>query len=192
MKKLFLFLSVLLLGFVFVSKINAQKAMEGIYLTADDFNHQKISYCNNSDKKYNLYLHEFLNSLTIKIVIGDSIIKLNKSSIFGYCDKYGKYYRYVNNQAYQILNPTDKILLYSKSVSIGGMKSSHTVVKYFFSAGANSSVIPLTKWNIKKAFPNEVAFWKLLDTYFQNDDELYSYDTTNQQYYLDHIYGLIK
>ena len=95
-------------------ELNAQNTNEGIYLSSGDFTKGKISYVNNqSNQKYKLYLHTIFNTSKIEVVIGDSDYTFNKNSIFGYRDKDNTCYRFYENVAYTIINPSEEILLYS-------------------------------------------------------------------------------
>ena len=114
---------------------------------------------------------------------------MNKDSIFGYRDNENSCYRFIHKATYKIINPTEKILLYSQT-SLGGSKGHQTIVKYFFSVSAASPLCQLSKWNIKNQFKNNTTFHELLDIYFHNDDELLSYDGYNNMHKLNHIYLL--
>jgi hypothetical protein len=190
MKKLFLFYPLLL--FSFTIEVIAQEGNQGVYLSAKDFTNGKISFVNDQSKKYKLHWNEPLNSSTTKVIIGDSVIKLNKDSIFGYRDKKNVCYRFYNKVAYKIINPTEEILIYSKTSSEGVPKNNHTVTKYYFSPNASSQIYPLTKWQLKTVLINDVAFNKLLDVYFHNDDDLFAFDNNNKVYYLNYVYKLSK
>ena len=190
MKKLFLFYPLLL--FSFTIEVIAQEGNQGVYLSAKDFTNGKISFVNDQSKKYKLHWNEPFNSSTTKIIIGDSVIKLNKDSIFGYRDKKNVCYRFYNKVAYKIINPTEEILIYSKTSSEGVPKNNHTVTKYYFSPNACSQIYPLTKWQLKTVLINDVTFNKLLDVYFHNDDDLFAFDNNNKVYYLNYVYKLSK
>jgi hypothetical protein len=173
-------------------KLNAQKVSEGVYLTANDFTQGKVSYANNNQKKYSLRLHEAFHGSTIKVIIGDSAITLKKGSIYGYRDQLNNSYRFLNNVAYKINNPSEKILLYSIVTTDGGHKSLHNVTRYYFSSNATAPLYPLTKWNLKTVLSEDLAFNKLVDVYFHSDDELIAYDTTSKMYQLNRVYDLSK
>ena len=190
MKKLFLFYPLLL--FSFTIEVIAQEGNQGVYLSAKDFTNGKISFVNDQSKKYKLHWNEPFNSSTTKIIIGDSVIKLNKDSIFGYRDKKNVCYRFYNKVAYKIINPTEEILIYSKTSSEGVPKNNHTVTKYYFSPNACSQIYPLTKWQLKTVLINDVTFNKLLDVYFHNDNDLFAFDNNNKVYYLNYVYKLSK
>lgn len=192
MKTTFLILGCMLCNFNY--KLNAQNINEGIYLSSNDFISGKISFANNeSTKKYKLYINEIFYSSNVKILIGDSIIKFNKDSIYGYRDKNHTSYRFYNKVAYKIINPKEKILLYSRIMKSTGAKGiMANVTSYFFSESLGSPIYPLTKWNLKVTFSYELLFHELLDIYFHNDKDLIAYDRLNKIYYLNHVYELSK
>jgi hypothetical protein len=174
-------------------KVNADriKNYQGVYLSANDFTNGRVSFVNNqSSKKYKFYSHDFFNTSTVKIVVGDSVIMLNKNLIFGYRDKRNTCYRFYNKTAYKIINPSEKILLYSRTSMVGNLKNSHNVTYYYFSENANSPIYPLSKWNLKAELFNNVSFIRLLEVYFRNDAELLEYDSNNKVYFLNRVYAL--
>ena len=130
--------------------------------------------------------------MILKIIIGDSVIRLNKDSIFGYCDNENNCFRFVNHDAYKIINPSEKILLYSKTYLEGGFRNHHRVTKYFFSENAFSPLYALSNWNLKVVFFNDVSFLELLDLYFNNDKDLTAYDSNNKMYFLNRVFELSK
>jgi len=190
MKKLILIFPLIL--FSLATELTAQKISEGVYLSAKDFTINKISFINQADKRYKLRLGEAFNNSKIKIIKGDSVIKLNKESVFGYRDKKNNCYRFYNKAEYQIINPSEKILMYSKSELEGGFRSTHKVTHYFFSENANSPIYALTKWNLKAVFYKDVSFLELLDVYFDSDNQLTAYDSINKIYTLNRVYELSK
>lgn len=189
MKKIVLIFPLLL--FSIGTELTAQKINEGVYLTAKDFTNCKVSFVNDQlNKKYKIYLNEAFNSSKIKIIKGDSVIKLNKESVFGYRDKKNNSYRYYNKAEYKIMNPSEKILMYSKSESEGGFRSSHAVTKYYFSENATSPIYALSKSNLKEIFLKDVSFVELLNVYFDSDNDLAAYDNINKGYMLNYVYEL--
>jgi len=164
---------------------------EGVFLSANDFTNGKVSYVNNQiNKTHKLYLHEIFHSSSIKIISGDSVIQLNKDSIFGYRDKKNTCYRFYNKVEYKIINPSEKILLYNRTSLVGNLKNSHNITSYYFSENANSPIYPLSKWNLKAVLFNNVPFIQLVEVYFHNDNELLEYDSNNKVYFLNRVYGL--
>jgi len=176
----------------FLMKLNAQQVGEGVYLSANDFQQGKVTYVNDHQQKYKLCLHNAFQGSTVKITMGSSVVTLKKESIFGYRDKQNSSYRFIHNVAYKIINPTERILLYSQIVTEGGHRSSRQVTRYYFSASADAPVYDLSKWNLKTVLHDDLAFHKLLDVYFHSDDELIAYDTTRKIYEINQVYDLSK
>ncbi|MCF8428420.1 MAG: hypothetical protein K9I36_16925 [Bacteroidia bacterium] len=167
--------------------ILAQNA--GIYLTHNQFDNAIISYGEIKNLKYRFNADRILNQSSIKIVIGDSIYYFNKDSIFGFRDNKSISYRFYGGEEYQIMNPTETILLYKLTNTING-KGFQTVEHYFFSCNSNTTILPLTKLNLKIAFPNRSNFHELIDMYFDSDRELLSYDSFYHIYKINRVYQL--
>ncbi len=178
-----------LLLFSLNSAVIAQKGNEGIYLSANDFANGKISFSHNiTDGKYKFRLRDISCKSHIKIIAGNKIIRLNKDSVFGYRDKKNTCYRFYKKAAYKIMNPAEKILLYSSTSMEVEPKNSHRVTNYFFSENANSPIYPLSKWNLKTVLYKDGFFHVLLDVYFSCDNELTAYDSFNKIYLLNRVY----
>jgi hypothetical protein len=191
MKKLNMILAIVL--FSMVAEMSGQKVIEGAYLSSNDFKRGNLAYLENSGKEgYKFYLREISKSSSVKIVIGDSAIKLNKDSIFGYRDKNNTCFRFYHKVAYRIINPTEKIMIYSRTSSLGGIKNYQRVTDYFFSANANGPIYPLSKRNLKSVFSEDISLLELLDIYFHGDRELTDYDYLNKIYNLNSVYALSK
>ncbi|MCX6286395.1 MAG: hypothetical protein NTY96_04715 [Bacteroidetes bacterium] len=187
MKRSLLMFSIFLIGLK--PGLIAQNESEGVFLSARDFTNGKIAFANkHSGKKYQLRLNEFFNAASIKILIGDSMITFAKDSIYGYHDKNGKSYRFYRKTVFEILNPSEKILLYSTTSGTGSPRNRAQVTNYYFSESAGSPIYPLTKRYLEIVYSKDVQFEELLDIYFHNDDELTSYDGINKIYFLNRIY----
>lgn len=180
----------ILIFFVLLSVNNcykAQNAIEGLFITAADFNSGKLSYQKIPGKKYKLKVHELINTSTIKVIISDSAITLKKDSVFGYRDKMNKIYRFSKNTKYQIINPNEKTILLYSSTALGDQKNIQPKINYFFSADANSAIYKLTRYNLKTVFSNNVSFTELLDVYFSSERILTEYDNFSKAYTLNKI-----
>lgn len=179
----------LLMLFSINSGLIAQKDNEGIYLSANDLTNGKISFGHNiTDGKYQFCLHDISFKSHIKIIAGNNIIRLKKDSVYGYHDKENTCYRFYNKGIFKILNPSEKIILYSNTSLAGGQRNIHRLTNYFFSADAASPIYQLTRWNLKMVLAKDVYFHELLDIYFQSDDELTAYDDINKIYMVNRVY----
>ena len=131
----------------------------------------------------------FKNYITIEN--GDSEIKLNKDSIFGYRDNHTISHRFFNKNIYTILNPGEEILLYSKeSLSTG--KGSPAIKNYYFSKNFRSPVLELSIGNLKIAFKDNISFCEILNTYFKVNADIPEYDSAYKMYKLNYLLLLSK
>ncbi len=165
----------------------AQKS--GIYVTSSDFDSGRVSFVKKEKLKYKFQTDNLFNATYVKVVIGDSVFKFHKDSIFGYRDEYNVSYRFYHKRTYRIINPKDGILLYSFSAIINP-KGHHSSVSYFFSVNNSSSIYPLTKLNLKRVFSNDSNFHELIDMYFHSDNDLIAYDSFYKQYKINRIYQI--
>jgi hypothetical protein len=125
----------------------------GVYLTATDFSNKKLSYAKHCDyEKNNLYFNHFANAPNLTVYQGTEKIKIQKTEVYGARLCSGITYRFLNNVAYEVLNPEQNLLMY-KLERVSAPKYP-IPVKYFFSKGPRGALIPLTKRNIKHAFPD--------------------------------------
>lgn len=153
-----------------------QKDSSGIYFTADDYTHQKLSYAINCKTQkhainpYNIFFDKY-------IIIKHEGIKHKelKDSVYAikYCDQ--SITRIYNRQEYPLINPGEQIMIYI-SVSGPGSKGETARTTYFFSVDAKSELVELTIYNIKAAFPDNHKFHDMIDMEFFKDDDLIGYD----------------
>jgi hypothetical protein len=183
--------SFILLGIIlFLSLRNSTLAQKtGIYLTYSDFDSARIAFVKKGNLKYKLRVDNLFNESIVKVVIGDSTFKFLKDSIFGYRDDDNVNYRFYNKKTYRILNSHEGILLYSIT-TIVNPKGNQTATNYYFSVTASSAIYPLTKLNLKRAFPNDANFHELIDMYFNTDSDLLAYDSFYNQHKINRIYQI--
>lgn len=183
--------SFILLGIILLLSLrNSTLAQNtGIYLTYSDFESARIAFVNKGYLEYKFRVDNPFNESIVKVVIGDSTFKFLKDSIFGYRDYNNVNYRFYNKKTYRILNPKEDILLYSIT-TIVNPKGKQTAINYYFSVTASSAIYPLTKLNLKRAFPNDSNFHELIDMYFNTDSDLLAYDSYYNQYKINRIYQI--
>lgn len=161
----------------------------GIYNTSADFDNGNISFTRRERARYKFRPYSLFNNKYIKIIIGDSVFKLCKDSVFAYRNNDHVTYRLFKGKEYRIINPNESIKLYS-SLKLISSKGNQTSTEYFFSAGTGSAILPLTKINLKRAFPDQSGFHELIDIYFDNDAELIEYDSFYKIYKINRIFQL--
>lgn len=89
-----------------------------------------------------------------------------------------------DGKCYVLLNPCESILLYRRVVN----PSKWTSVEYYFSKGPEGEIIPLTKENLKNAYPDNTVFHRKLDALFRNNSQLAWFDKLNNMYFVNWVY----
>ena len=90
---------------------------------------------------------------------------------------------------YTVLNPGEVITVYKYVHAAHSPKETEKYApKYFFVTKASDVLQPLTKTNLKKAFPENHTFHDGLDANFKEDKELASYDDFHKMYKINWIY----
>lgn len=171
-----LILTVLLLS----TKVFSQN--KGLYLSGKDFTEQKIAHASRNTR---IRSHELFNRTIVEVKCNDSLFSYEKAKVFGYANKDGVY-RFVNNDAYTILNPGEKILLYKKTTGTG-FKNSPIVDTYYFSKDAYSPVQLLNLRNLLATFSDNVKFSEMIEIYFTKQSDLLEYDDIHQAYKINRL-----
>ncbi|MEI7492762.1 MAG: hypothetical protein WCK92_15275 [Bacteroidota bacterium] len=175
-----------------IAELNAQVTIDGIYLSANDFINHKLSFKNSkAGNTYQLCADEQMNSSCIKILAGNDMIRLKKDSIFGYRNNKHNSFRFYKKTAYEILNPSEPILIYCSTPSTT-TATSYSEKIYYFSLKPFSPVYPLTMRNLELVFNKDDRFKKLLEAYFHSDDELSVFDSVHKMYFLNRIHDESK
>jgi len=159
----------------------------GIYLTADDFLNGKLTSEGERDSSsHNINLHDsFFGKPYIDVTHNGENRRYPKSEIWGYRDFDGKFYRFVDNDAYEI-REAGKLFIYSVNRLVTGRKGASEPV-YYFSVGPAASVVPLTVTNLKMAFPENHRFHDYLDMAFRSDWDLTRFDKFHNMYRVNHF-----
>jgi hypothetical protein len=185
MKKFFLLFVMLSVKISF-----AQHAFTGIFMTAQDYAANKLSYvmdCDSSSGKVNAA--HFIRQHEVEVVNDGRKIKLDKDSIFGYRDCKQNDFRFYNDErTYRILE-NKSMIIYStdeRENSTTG-KTFVMVPAYFFSKTFSSEILPLNVINLKKAFPGNLKFHDLLDVEFSNDDNVSAFDSVHKMYKVNYL-----
>ncbi|TAE91162.1 MAG: hypothetical protein EAY81_00215 [Bacteroidetes bacterium] len=162
---------------------------KGIYLSAADFNKGIVSFTQAQHHPYQLKFNGLFNRGILTIHMGDSTFRIHQDSVFGYQDDEGISYRFYHNNIYQVLNPRETLLLYSIT-TIRNAKENLVTSQYFFSNSADSAIYPLTKFNLKKAFPLDAHLHEQIDLYFKTDADLIAFDNYYHLYKINRILQL--
>lgn len=177
--------------FAGVFTASAQNDIYQIYKNWQDYKSGLPAYtlnCHSSKEKIKLH-HVFAKNYID--IIKDGVKKrLYKDSIFGYADCKQITYRFYKSydEEYRILE-NKGIVIYLSYVKVSpyNAKSIRLAPAYFFSAGLNTPVYPLTVLNLKKAFPDNVKFHDMLDVAFGDGTPVYSYDAEHKMYSINFL-----
>ena len=137
----------------------SDKTSSGIYLTADDFTNGKLTYDNKGTK-------------------------LSKRSVYGFRDSRGRSYRYVEDKAYEI-REVGPLYIYKRDRFV---RKGAAEPAYFFSVSPTQPVVPLTRANLKNAFPEDRRFQDFLDMTFRNDSDLTRFDKPQGTYAVNRLF----
>lgn len=170
------------------SLVIAQKA-SGIYITANDFTNNKLSFTRLENKKFKIRLHGISFKLPIKIVCGDSILRLKKDSVYGYRDSEGGKHRFFKDEAYAVVKGDSNIVIYKILIS-GKSKYGEAFYTYFFSRNDRSPIYLLSLRNIEMIYKENRKFCEFVEIHFKSDNELFEYDHLHTTFKINRLLAL--
>lgn len=171
--------------------LSAAAQNSGVYNSAADFKSGKLTYeINCSTEKHKIKLNEFLNKDYITVIHNKQPHNLSKKEIFGYKDCNGITYRFIDNSHFEVLNPTEEILIF-KHVKAAS-KNQQAEIHYYFGLVGSDQVAKLTLNNLKSAFPDNHKLHDALDAEFKGDDELALYDSFHKMFKINRLYAANK
>lgn len=86
-------------------------------------------------------------------------------------------------KGYTVLNAGEPVTIYKYQHASHSPKEAEKYgPKYFFTTTSSDELQPLTKTNLKKAFPENHPFHDALDATFKEDKELTLYDNFHKMY----------
>ena len=177
--------------FLFQFQHLPKKDSSGIYKTASDFEHGKLSYAiNYKTEKHKINGDMFFNDKEINVKHAGKKYTLQKPETYGYRSTIGVKIPqvYNNKKAFKILNAGEPLLLYVyKHPSHSPKEAGKYHPMYYFSTNVSAALQDLTKANLKAAFPNNHKFHDALDANFKEDKELTSYDDFHKMYKVNRL-----
>jgi hypothetical protein len=149
----------------------------GVFVTQDDFIHDRLRYKINTDAKGNKMIFSFPADLTFKleIVTPDTTFKFIPGSIYGYSEC-GKIYRYflggkewnAHQDFYKIEEAEKGLIIYSSEFVSGN--------EIFYSLDLTSAIHRMTLQNLKNDFKNDSEFITAIKKLKKQPDGLYTRD----------------
>jgi len=92
------------------------------------------------------------------------------------------------SKEYTVINPGETIIMYKYMHKAHSAKEVDKYApKYFFTANSSDILMPLTKDNLKKAFPSNHPFHDAIDANFTKDEELINYDDFHKMYKINRL-----
>ncbi len=168
---------------------NGSATPAGLYETAADFTAQKISYpVNCSDGGDKIKPENFFGSSTGEVIVHGEKHVFDKSKTYGYRSCDNKNYRFYNHQIFEILDTADFCLYYeykTESVEKGVLLKEK---EYFFSAGPQNAIYPLTLTNLDNVFADNPKFRYALNEHFNSGNNLVDYDPYLKMYKIKYLY----
>lgn len=177
------------MSFAWATPLNARgiNHNSGIFLTAFDYKHNKLSLAANQSTKNRFDLNDFFGGETLTVNHDGKNYRFSKDSIYGYKDKDGSDYRFYKSHSaeYKILE-SGKIVIYARELSGSKQTGFKPIVSYYFSNGANGEIYPLTLDHLKSIFKNQPAF-DTIDGNFHSDNELVNFDKYHHVFRINHL-----
>lgn len=179
MRTMYMALSFMVIGM-------AVQAQSGVYLTLDDFENNRLTYATNDKSDENkIRFNEFVTKPFLIVKHNGEKIHVFKDEIYAYKNK-GNIVRTWNFTQYHFLEK-GAIWIYYKDVYTSQPKGTQRVRNYFFSTYGKGEILPLTVYNLKKAFPENDLFHIYLDAQFRSDRELAHYDNYANKFKVNHL-----
>ena len=154
----------------------------GVYLTAADFTARRLA--NEIDcrvAKHKIDRHTFLNRPYVDVRHGDEKMRHAKADIFGYrgCDTTDV--RFAEGREFRVLATAPLVLYEARWSEMRGKAVAQMVVRRF-SVSPDAPLRPVTRDELKRAFPENHRLHHLLDDMVRSDQELMVYDALHREY----------
>ena len=171
----------LLLAALFAS---AQDSV-GVYSTRKDYLEKRLTFKSScQDRKRGIRLNNFLSRSFVSVFDHGKKIRVEKAALFGFRDCESKDYRFFENHDYAMLSHSAELTLYTREILQPKGKTVARESFYFFSNGMEGIILPLTRDNLRYAFPDNWRFHDIVGNQFQDEESLRHYDEIRKEYQL--------
>jgi len=180
-------LLIMIFIFTVLLKDSYGKTPVGIFMTAADYQNNKITYTEGDPQgEIKIRIHHFFWSMpTITVVAKGRKHAFRKSDLYGFIDSNNDVYRFYNNMEYQLAE-AGNIYIYIHQNNIAQSKGFIVVNTYYFSSTADGKIERLTLDNLKTVYTGNEKFIDLLDQYNGN---ISSYDKQNKTYKINYFFS---
>ena len=175
-------MGVVLLGLLILSALSNGQSMSGIYLNADSYRVQKLSY----ETKCVHVNEAFLDIPYISFKYDGKKYKINKSDVYGFKDCHNNSYRFYNNELYKIVEARN-IYIYIQTENLTQSKGFKVITNYYFSISPDGSIIRLNVYNLRTAYSDNKQFRDMLDKYIPQAN-ITDYDAAHGMYKINYWY----
>jgi hypothetical protein len=166
---------------IFMLNSSAKGQSVGLYLTVRDYLDHKLSY--GGDK---IKINGLFGSGNVVLIHDGKKQVFAKSEIFGYRQD-NQDYRFYNNDAYKVLDPTG-FYLYSTEKLVQQGKGPKPTTVYCFSKKAGDQILPLTPEYIAKEYPQNYKLKYMVEVASKADIDLDAYDKSSNMYKIKELY----
>jgi len=154
----------------------AQSRWIGLYLSADDYKNERLSYAVQGPEKNQIHIDPIaaLGKIRVKNIHGAHTMR--KDEVYACKNQDQQVFRFYKGDPYLVLNghgPT--LVIYRQSVR-SGRNGSDLGYEYFFSRELTSDIKPLTMLNLMVAYPDIPGLEQKLSLTFHNDHALHGLD----------------
>ena len=156
----------------------------GVYTTSADYRDGRIGFEGTCGSKFHkLELHDLLDKPYIDITHGAEKRRITKVVLFGFraCD--GNDYRFASRLEYRILEGRE-VYVYVRETYRAKLG---TLSRYYFSAGPDGLLLPLTVVNLKQAFPDNQIFRDSLDRSIATHQKIERYDKDHEMFEVNYL-----
>ena len=160
----------------------------GLYLSAADYSAGSLEHaidCGTAE--HVIDRHTFLRKSYLDVVHEGAHYRHNKSDIFGYRDCKSHDVRFFEKAEYEIAE-AGPIVVYKSERTVPAGKGVKRVTEYSFSQTPASPVLPLTKANLARAYPDAHQFHHLIDMNTSGDGALAAYDSSAKTFKVNSLY----
>ena len=176
--------NIMIVALLLASMSGYAKKHIGIYLTATDYQSNKVSFTDGSGTHLN-------NSLWpcsyVTVVDNHKKQKLKKSELYGYRNSNNEVYRFYNNAEYKIAE-AGNICIYIQTNKITQNKGYKVINAWYFSTSAGSAIYLLNLENLKIAYKDNEKIISLLDQYCSHS-ELSAYDNLHKTFSINYLFS---
>ena len=167
-----------------------QARTSGIYLSAADFQHGKLTLpvnCNVGRSR--VRMNDFLGRAHITVIHSGRKYIFLKDTIFGLRSCEGHDFRLFHRRLFEI-EELKSVIIYRHifTESGGGTKGARQVVKYYFSTGIEATILPLTRTALEETFPHNAKLHDLLEAQFHGGrDDVSTYDSFHHMFKINRV-----